>query len=1268
VGRFITGRGVAILLAALTLVQAIPPAAPEAPPESGVWYIDGDATLQNGTFYLYDDVQVNSSGSLTVNDALLVCNASYIRITVYGRLVMDNTSVAPSDPANYAASVSIDYGVADLRRSSFDNIWFDVRDGRARFTSCDFTGPVCYINQYTYGMAGYGLIVDNCTFVGRRYSCIMSNQCSLAVIGSRFFRDESYWVDSIAREGTVEAPREGARVRDNRLIGLGTGIRLESDHYYNIACAISADSSGQTAQLICNNTIAGFDYGVYLAGDDPVFEITGNDLLDCKMGIDASNLFAYSTDVVISGNIVEGGVNGILAYPHNIVVDNNTISNCTNSGFYGSYTSAGGDGLAIRDNTVTGCPYGAYLSNAACEFSSNNISNCSMAGIYAYLRDYTIYQTSILNNTVINCGFYDGPVSFTPAGISAIAESNCRIQVSGNRLQNGSVVGIWASGNVGLDSNTVEGAATGIVSKNYMASPQEIARNRVSGGEAGISILGVSKVIENDISDVRSGILCILLGYDGELQFSSNAVHASDRGIEVRNPLGAVRTAAITQNVIAAGIDGILVDSVGSSIKGNDFGGTRGVCVHAIGQEPELSTNRYGSICAGHILQEWYLTVRALQSPDPYNSANWYFTDRYTVRIRNDTGALALNTNSGGSTTLSANLTGYTVDQNAIRTNFTRYTVSVMKPHVGVGWAPATLVENAAAGIQLFPRADLAVQDIALPGGRPLPGQTVTVEVSVVHDTTYDTFFTYLGAVNVALRDNGMPIGEKLIARLEPNATAVLRFGWSVSGGPHELTAIVDPDMRIAEAFEDNNVFTRRVFVNEVPVPVLSCSDTNPAVGRTVAFSSVGSMDDTGVARSLFEFGDGTDSGWTEDVTVLHVYSRMGIYEARLRVADAENVTSDWSLPEYITVTEGTLEATLTANSTSFDTLVPVLLSASPEGPTGSQHSFAWDFGDGASELGWSARQVHTYSRAGNFTAGVTVTDPMGQKGSATILLTVRNRRPEAALAYSPAEPTVLVAVRFSSISGDPDGVVGRWRWDFGDGNRSTDPAPRHLYHEKGDFTVTLEVQDDSGAWSAAAVKGLAVQNIPPAARASPSSVTVHAGEAVLLDAGLTEDPDDDFHLLTFRWTSLDGWSSDGPNASTRYRTPGRYRITLTVSDGSGASSQDTVTVQVLPVEDAGGLQYRALAMVLSVSAVAVFLVALLIYGRDRTGPARTTTLTNGPVKRVGGKRNNARTPPASSRISPAIGEDDRRSSDSRNDGKEGARGGRTGPRKDGRS
>ncbi len=81
------------------------------------------------------------------------------------------------------------------------------------------------------------------------------------------------------------------------------------------------------------------------------------------------------------------------------------------------------------------------------------------------------------------------------------------------------------------------------------------------------------------------------------------------------------------------------------------------------------------------------------------------------------------------------------------------------------------------------------------------------------------------------------------------------------------------------------------------------------------------------------------------------------------------------------------------------------------------------------------------------------------------------NESPTADAAASPAEAAVGETVAFDGAgSGDPDGAVERYEWDFGDGSTATGATVDHAYDAAGEYEATLTVTDGDGATATDAV------------------------------------------------------------------------------------------------------------------------------------------------------------------------------------------------------
>jgi hypothetical protein len=87
------------------------------------------------------------------------------------------------------------------------------------------------------------------------------------------------------------------------------------------------------------------------------------------------------------------------------------------------------------------------------------------------------------------------------------------------------------------------------------------------------------------------------------------------------------------------------------------------------------------------------------------------------------------------------------------------------------------------------------------------------------------------------------------------------------------------------------------------PIARLSCSPTTPVIHEEITLDASASYDSDGSITSyLFDFGDGSSSGWVTSSTLKHAYTIAGEYSARALVKDNDGLMSIWSDPVVIDV------------------------------------------------------------------------------------------------------------------------------------------------------------------------------------------------------------------------------------------------------------------------------------------------------------------------------------------------------------------------------
>ena len=155
-----------------------------------------------------------------------------------------------------------------------------------------------------------------------------------------------------------------------------------------------------------------------------------------------------------------------------------------------------------------------------------------------------------------------------------------------------------------------------------------------------------------------------------------------------------------------------------------------------------------------------------------------------------------------------------------------------------------------------------------------------------------------------------------------------------------------------------------------------------------------------------------------------------------------------------------------------------------------------------------------------------------------------------------------LYVIVDASGSGDPDGSVVAYGWDWGDGTTGTGMITQHGYAEAGTYTIVLTVMDNDGITYSTS-HDVTLTDYPPSPvfTVTVNSLTVYA------DASASTD---DWGIVSYMWNWGDGSPDEsGVTATHTYASavPILKTITLTIVDTSGqiATLSKDVSIDGMP-------------------------------------------------------------------------------------------------------
>ena len=332
----------------------------------------------------------------------------------------------------------------------------------------------------------------------------------------------------------------------------------------------------------------------------------------------------------------------------------------------------------------------------------------------------------------------------------------------------------------------------------------------------------------------------------------------------------------------------------------------------------------------------------------------------------------------------------------------------------------------------------------------------------------------------------------------------------------------------------------------------------------TVQFDAIGSSDDTRIVNWNWSFVyDGASVDLTGE-TVSFLFDNAGKYLVSLNVSDA---AGNWGLDMVnVTVLDITAPEARAGQDRDVDQNDVVTLDASASSDNVGIMNWTWTIEfEGIVTTLFGMIVQHTLDEVGVYTVHLNVTDAVGNHDSDQCSITAIDT--EEPIADAGLDLMVDQHEAFTldgTGSSDNVGIVN-WTWTVqiqGGEERAFTETAVFTIEDAGSYMVTLTVTDAEGNQATDSLAVTVADVTEPIADAGDDRVTELDERVVLDGSGST----DNLGIVQWLWEfEYDGGTVtlEGAEVGHVFRVPGRYTVSLTVTDDAGNSATDTVVVEV---------------------------------------------------------------------------------------------------------
>ncbi|MGN6803745.1 MAG: PKD domain-containing protein [Ginsengibacter sp.] len=301
-------------------------------------------------------------------------------------------------------------------------------------------------------------------------------------------------------------------------------------------------------------------------------------------------------------------------------------------------------------------------------------------------------------------------------------------------------------------------------------------------------------------------------------------------------------------------------------------------------------------------------------------------------------------------------------------------------------------------------------------------------------------------------------------------------------------------------------------------------------------------------SSASWDFGDGT---FSDSVSPVKAFQKAGNYTIKMisnNGACMDSVTKTLTVIQKPVVNFSAPDSVSCAAPFSVRFLNTSSGASNFTANSAAVQTYHWDFGDGSGSD--QQNPVHTYTKEGNYTVKLFVTNASGCMDSLVKKAFVQIKKPAITINGLPEKNCAPLTHKFTTSINSLVPITG-YHWDFGDGTSSDSVAPTHVFINPGKYTITLICTTADGCVDTVTKVNGIIAGAKPKAAYSADPLDVCAYQKINFSDKSQGNPDQ------WVWFFGDGGGAINQNPSHLYNDTGYFSITL-IAINNGCA--DTIT------------------------------------------------------------------------------------------------------------